>query len=150
MEVFHFTSLDSTQAKARALVDTKEMPFIVLADKQDKGRGTKGRSWQSPLGGLYFTLVCKLKTNVLKIDTENFAQELCLKLVETLKKALEDYFGQENLKELSIKPIRAARVRGDPSWRGGRRRLRRARRVLRADRDQAQISRLLPRNPRDD
>lgn len=58
-----FPTLDSTQACALRLIDQAEeeeltLPTtLIIAGRQDKGRGRSDRTWQSPTGGLYISLV---------------------------------------------------------------------------------------------
>ncbi len=47
----------STQAVARSLLGTDPCPDVVLAATQTAGRGRCGRSWISPIGGMYATLI---------------------------------------------------------------------------------------------
>ncbi len=56
--LFHFYLLDSTHLKARELLDEDVTPpFVVQAEVQEAGRGRYGRTWFSPIGGLWFTVV---------------------------------------------------------------------------------------------
>ncbi|MDD3669384.1 MAG: biotin--[acetyl-CoA-carboxylase] ligase [Alphaproteobacteria bacterium] len=49
----HFDALDSTQDEARAYP-----PYsVVVAERQTRGRGRMGRTWESPAGNLYLTAV---------------------------------------------------------------------------------------------
>jgi len=58
--IHRFESLDSTNEEAlRQLAAGAEPPFWIVARAQTKGRGRAGRSWQSPEGNLYATLVLK-------------------------------------------------------------------------------------------
>lgn len=59
MKIFRFDSLDSTSAHASRLLDqaAEQAPFAVMSRTQTQGRGRSGRSWSSPDGGLYLTLV---------------------------------------------------------------------------------------------
>ncbi len=60
-EIIHFMEIDSTNARA------KEMAFkgaaegtVVVAEKQTRGRGRKGRDWFSPfMGGIYCSLILR-------------------------------------------------------------------------------------------
>ena len=54
-----FPVVTSTQDAARTLLDTgrARRGHIVVADEQTNGRGRYGRSWASPAGGLYATLI---------------------------------------------------------------------------------------------
>lgn len=105
MEIFKFKELESTQLKAKELSEESQAPFIVLAESQEKGKGTKGRSWHSPFGGLYFTLAVELDFNLLEIDITKFSQESCLLVVELLKDILRESFQNSKQDDLHVKPI---------------------------------------------
>lgn len=54
------SSLDSTMRRAAELAAAGcESGFAVVADAQTAGQGRLGRHWDSPAGGLYFTLVLR-------------------------------------------------------------------------------------------
>ncbi|MEB3205947.1 MAG: hypothetical protein VKK59_01195, partial [Vampirovibrionales bacterium] len=61
MQVRHYSLLDSTNDEARRLLALGELApgstTLIVADTQTAGRGTRGRSWCSPTGGLYMTVV---------------------------------------------------------------------------------------------
>ena len=64
--VLHYPSLSSTMDKAKELISSTETPlnppFVVMADRQEQGRGSYGKSWYSgDSGGLYYTLACSPK-----------------------------------------------------------------------------------------
>ena len=105
MKCFHFSELESTQKKAREILAETKAPFFVIADKQTSGKGTKGRSWYSPQGGLYMTIVLELDFNILKQDIASFSEKSCLLIVETLKDFLVESFPNSNLDDLKVKPI---------------------------------------------
>jgi BirA family transcriptional regulator, biotin operon repressor / biotin---[acetyl-CoA-carboxylase] ligase len=53
-----YDEIDSTQARARALVEqVAPGRALVVAARQTCGRGRQGRTWSSPGGGLWFSLV---------------------------------------------------------------------------------------------
>ncbi len=56
--IYHFKTIDSTNLYAKKLVK-KGTPegTVVIADTQLKGRGRKERSWSSPPGGLWFSVI---------------------------------------------------------------------------------------------
>ncbi len=59
-QVVHLESADSTQSVARVLADNGASDrTVVWADSQTAGRGRMERRWQSPLGGLYFSLIVR-------------------------------------------------------------------------------------------
>lgn len=54
----HHAVIDSTNCAARRRYDSGDAPqrFVIVADMQSAGRGTRGRTWSSPPGaGLYMT-----------------------------------------------------------------------------------------------
>lgn len=71
---FNFEEIESTQTWARENLDrcpTHEVSFVV-AKSQTKGRGQFERSWLSPTGNIYLTMVFKLKdfdSKKLSLDT---------------------------------------------------------------------------------
>lgn len=55
---FHYDTIDSTNEQARLLADQHpEQVLLVTAETQTAGRGRRGRSWQSPRGGVWMSLV---------------------------------------------------------------------------------------------
>ncbi len=55
---FHYTEIDSTNREAARLCAQGHGPWIaVSADVQTGGRGSYGRTWESPRGGLWMTVV---------------------------------------------------------------------------------------------
>ncbi|MCX6129096.1 MAG: biotin--[acetyl-CoA-carboxylase] ligase, partial [Proteobacteria bacterium] len=62
MKIFRFAELDSSSSHAARLLKAAEAsPFAVIAKTQTAGRGRSGKSWMSPEGGLYLTLVLDSK-----------------------------------------------------------------------------------------
>lgn len=58
--IHHFGSVDSTQAAANLLAQKGEPDgAVVIAEEQGRGRGRLGRSFFSPRGGLWFSLILK-------------------------------------------------------------------------------------------
>ena len=59
-----FDRVDSTQKVAQEFVrEGAEEGLVVLASTQAAGRGTKGRAWLSPRGGLYMSVILRPKRN---------------------------------------------------------------------------------------
>jgi BirA family biotin operon repressor/biotin-[acetyl-CoA-carboxylase] ligase len=65
-----FESLDSTNAEAlRRLADGGSAPLLVLAERQERGRGRRGRSWVSPFAeNLYYSLGLRLEGGGFSFD----------------------------------------------------------------------------------
>jgi len=55
---FHyFKVLSSTNDKAMEFVKKGKSNLVIVAEKQEKGRGRFGRRWDSQIGGLYMTIL---------------------------------------------------------------------------------------------
>ncbi len=68
--LFHYEEVESTMEVARELAQ-KGLEGVVVAERQKRGRGRLGRSWLSPQGGLYFTLI--LRPNCLPSEVQLFS-----------------------------------------------------------------------------
>ncbi|MFW7380962.1 MAG: biotin--[acetyl-CoA-carboxylase] ligase [Oligoflexus sp.] len=55
--VLEETDSSSSEASRLLQAGSQELPFAVLAKRQTAGRGRRGKSWQSPAGNLYLSLV---------------------------------------------------------------------------------------------
>jgi BirA family biotin operon repressor/biotin-[acetyl-CoA-carboxylase] ligase len=56
--VYHFETIDSTNLYAKKLVkEGVENGSVVISDIQLSGRGRKNRTWSSPKGGLWFSII---------------------------------------------------------------------------------------------
>jgi biotin-(acetyl-CoA carboxylase) ligase len=57
MELVTYSNIASTQDTARQIaLDGHLLPFAIIAETQSAGRGRRGKSWDSPQGGLWLTL----------------------------------------------------------------------------------------------
>ena len=62
-----FESIDSTNDRARQLAERGAPEgSLVVALRQDRGRGRLGRTWVSPPGGLYLSLVLRPEDDMLR------------------------------------------------------------------------------------
>lgn len=92
-EVLYFDTIDSTNTKAQELAE-KGYPSgtLVVADKQESGKGRRGRSWVSPYGtGIFMTLMIKPDIN------PNNASMLTLVAALAVAKAITSVTGEEAL-----------------------------------------------------
>lgn len=64
-EIFCYDAIDSTNAKAKQLAEEGHATgTLVVAEKQEAGRGRRGRTWESPAGnGIFMTLMIKPEIN---------------------------------------------------------------------------------------
>ncbi len=56
-KVYHFTELDSTNDFAKGLIAGAPEGTVVIAERQRRGKGRLGKSWCSPEGGLWFSII---------------------------------------------------------------------------------------------
>lgn len=92
-EVLYFDTIDSTNTKAQELAE-KGYPSgtLVVADKQESGKGRRGRSWVSPSGtGIFMTLMIKPDIN------PNNASMLTLVAALAVAKVITSVTGEEAL-----------------------------------------------------
>jgi BirA family biotin operon repressor/biotin-[acetyl-CoA-carboxylase] ligase len=69
----HFTEIDSTNEEAKRLATAGvKGPLWLVADCQTKGRGRRGRDWQSPLGNVSATLLLNPSARVAKCAQLSF------------------------------------------------------------------------------
>lgn len=64
-EIFYFPSIDSTNTKANQLAEEGyPTGTLVVAERQESGKGRRGRNWASPEGnGIFMTLILKPEIN---------------------------------------------------------------------------------------
>ena len=92
-EVLYFDTIDSTNTKAQELAEKGyQSGTLVVADKQESGRGRRGRNWVSPSGtGIFMTLMIKPDIN------PNNASMLTLVAALAVAKAITSVTGEEAL-----------------------------------------------------
>lgn len=60
MRILHYKRLESTNTTAYELAEADSPDWtVVVADAQTKGRGRSGRRWESPKGGLWFSIIVR-------------------------------------------------------------------------------------------
>lgn len=92
-EVLYFDTIDSTNIKAQELAEKGyQSGTLVVADKQESGKGRRGHSWVSPSGtGIFMTLMIKPDIN------PNNASMLTLVAALAVAKAITSVTGEEAL-----------------------------------------------------
>ena len=78
VELIAYTEVGSTMEEAKVQLDKgMTLPFWLLAEEQKEGRGRRGRTWQSPRGNFYGTLVFRPDER-LPVHAYNFAAGIAL------------------------------------------------------------------------
>lgn len=90
-EIFYYDTIDSTNIKAKELAEAGyPSGTLVVAEKQEDGRGRRGRSWESPAHeAVFMTLMLKPDIN------PNNASMLTLVTAMAVEKAICDCTGTE-------------------------------------------------------
>lgn len=57
--ILHLDEVDSTNEYAKNLIPNAPEGTVVVANRQTSGKGRKGRSWASPEGGLWMSVILK-------------------------------------------------------------------------------------------
>ncbi|XRO77738.1 biotin--[acetyl-CoA-carboxylase] ligase [Methanocaldococcus sp. 10A] len=99
MEIIHLSEIDSTNDYAKELAKKGKRNFIVLADKQNNGKGRWGRVWYSDEGGLYFSIVLDSKEYNPKVV--NLLIPICI--IESLKNYVDKELGIKFPNDIMIK-----------------------------------------------
>jgi len=86
-EFIYFNSVDSTNDEAFRVAEEKPLNgTVVLAEVQTLGRGRGEKTWLSPYGGLWFSIILKPKISPLIISIITLLSGLAV--AETIKESL--------------------------------------------------------------
>ena len=99
MEVIHLSEISSTNDYAKELAKEGKRNFVVLADRQNNGKGRWGRVWYSDEGGLYFSIVLDAKAYDPKVV--NILTPVCI--VEVLKNYTDKELGLKFPNDIMVK-----------------------------------------------
>ncbi len=58
-KVIFLRDVDSTNEYAKSIAPNEEDRTVVVAERQHRGRGRRGRYWESPEGGLWMSIILK-------------------------------------------------------------------------------------------
>ncbi len=96
-QIIHYEEIDSTNSEAWRLIDRHvDSPnAVIIAKRQTKGRGQRGNSWQSDLGGLFMSVI--LQPNLAAAD----AHQITLWTAWGIAKALNETGANVKLKWLN-------------------------------------------------
>src|SRR3989442_2749903 len=73
LNIIRYKRISSTNTKAKTLAEKQAAEStVVVSDVQTHGRGRSGRTWKSPKGGLWFSLIIRPKIPVDRISLLQF------------------------------------------------------------------------------
>lgn len=77
--IHHYKEVPSTNKEALGLIEKGiSNETVIIADKQTEGRGRTGKSWISPEGNLYASLIINQETDVSKLTELTFVTALAV------------------------------------------------------------------------
>ena len=77
--VYYFETVESTQSQAMKMAsDGEEDGTVVIAQRQSKGRGRGGRTWVSPEGGIWLSVILRPRFDVSIMTLFPMAASLAL------------------------------------------------------------------------
>jgi BirA family biotin operon repressor/biotin-[acetyl-CoA-carboxylase] ligase len=78
---YFFDTIDSTQNQALKMTNSHENDgTIIVAGKQTDGKGRSGRRWESPKGGIWFSIILQPKFDISIITLFPIASSLALSI----------------------------------------------------------------------
>ena len=89
--VIYFEEIDSTQEEAKRILITKKNKngTIILADKQTKGIGTKGRVWHTNKSNIAMTMIFYPNCNIDKLEG------ITILIAEKMLQTIKELYGYE-------------------------------------------------------
>ena len=103
-ELEFYPVIDSTNNVAKAAgLDGRESGFLAVADKQDAGRGSRGRSWVSPSGyNVFMSLM--VRPNIPMDKASGLTLVMALSIAEGIEEVLNGQLFQQGESESSFQP----------------------------------------------
>ncbi|MDO5715386.1 MAG: biotin--[acetyl-CoA-carboxylase] ligase [Tissierellia bacterium] len=93
MDLYLYDQIDSTNTEAKRLLYSQDVKnfTILVADEQFKGRGRRGKSFQSPKGsGVYLSIILHPEKKFDLNDFDLVTVRAAVAVVKTIKKFVED------------------------------------------------------------
>ena len=78
-EIFYIDNTTSTMDEAKSIIDKVSNNFVILANKQTKGRGRRGNLWVSAYGNLYCSIVISKYTSLNEYFKFNMLTSVSIK-----------------------------------------------------------------------
>ena len=80
-KIYYFDTIDSTQSFASTIANNNaESGTVVISETQDSGKGRLGRSWVSPRGGIWLSVILHPRFDVAKITLIPLVAAIALSL----------------------------------------------------------------------
>lgn len=78
-KIYYFDKIDSTQRFASTIAgNKKEDGTVIISETQDFGKGRLGRTWVSPRGGIWLSIILRPRFDVAKITLVPLAASIAL------------------------------------------------------------------------
>src|SRR5712664_3793232 len=91
LKILRYRRISSTNFKAKTLAEKGAGEWtVVVSEVQTQGRGRSGRSWKSPTGGLWFSLIVRPRIPVDRISLLQFL------FANALRKRIEEAYGVQS------------------------------------------------------
>src|SRR3989441_11815349 len=91
LKIITYERISSTNTMAKALAQKGAADWtVVVSEVQTQGRGRSGRSWKSPKGGLWFSLIIRPKIPADRISLLQFW------VANALRKGIEEVYGVQS------------------------------------------------------
>lgn len=104
VRAYYFPVTPSTMDEARKLAEKEQFAFVI-AGQQSSGRGRVGRGWESPPGGLYFSLILRPRLPLERV------RELSIRAAEAVAGVIGD-FGIEAVADKGDVFVRGRKIAG--------------------------------------
>ncbi|SRR5712692_1487081 len=91
LKIIRYKRISSTNTKAKTLAEKQAAEWTaVVSEVQTQGRGRSGRTWESPKGGLWFSLIIRPKIPIDRISLLQFW------VANALRKGIEEVYGVQS------------------------------------------------------
>ena len=80
MKIIHYNHIQSTNTTAYQMAEAGADEWtVIVADTQTRGKGRDGNRWESPIGGLWFTVILRPEFSVAKLPILQFFAALAVR-----------------------------------------------------------------------
>src|SRR6266571_2022285 len=91
LKIISYERISSTNTKAKTLAERQAADWtVVTSEIQTQGRGRSGRSWKSPRGGLWFSIIIRPKIRIDRIPLLQFL------FANALRKGIKEVYGVQS------------------------------------------------------